>query len=77
LTGFPITGSIAMTGQGKTSENFCDEELEEILNLQAPENPFSLREIEANIEENPLLAAALAFTLGLLIGLSLCPRKRE
>jgi len=77
LTGFPITGSIAMTAQEKTSENFSDEELEEILDLQAPENPFSLREIEANIEENPLLAAALAFTLGLLIGLSLCPRKRE
>lgn len=77
MTGFPITGSIAMTAQEKTSENFSDEELEEILDLQAPENPFSLREIEANIEENPLLAAALAFTLGLLIGLSLCPRKRE
>lgn len=56
-------------------EKFSDEELEEIMDMRAPQD--SIKEIRAAIRENPLLMAGLAFTFGLLIGVSLRSNRRR
>ncbi len=55
---------------------FSDEELEEIMDMRAPKDQFSIREIRAAIRENPLLAVGLIFTFGLLVGVSLSSGRR-
>ena len=56
-------------------EKFSDEELEEIMDMRAPEDRISIKEIREAIRESPLLAAGLIFTFGLLVGVALSSRR--
>ncbi len=54
----------------QTRGDFSDDELEEIIDMRATKDPFSVAEVRATIKENPLLAMGLVFALGLLVGVS-------
>jgi len=64
---------MAMTA---TKEKYSDEELEEIMDMHATDQ-VSVRQIRATIQENPLLVTGLVFAFGLLMGLSMCPRRKS
>jgi ElaB/YqjD/DUF883 family membrane-anchored ribosome-binding protein len=55
--------------------NITDEDVEEIIDMQAPK--ALLREFEAIVKEKPLLTAGLIFAFGLLLGASLSGRRRR
>jgi len=55
-------------------DDFSDEELEEIIDMQAPQALF--KEFEAIVKERPLLVSGLIFAFGLLLGASLSHRRR-
>lgn len=55
--------------------NFSDEDLEEIIDMQAPK--ALLKEFEAMLKERPLLVSGLIFAFGLLLGASLSGRRRS
>jgi len=57
-------------------QEYSDEELERILDMQ-PSDQISVRQLRATIQENPLLVTGLAFTLGLLLGLTFHSRRRR
>jgi len=57
-------------------QEYSDEELERILDMQ-PSDQISVRQLRATIQENPLLVTGLAFTLGLLLGLTLRSRRKR
>ncbi len=57
-------------------EKYSDEELEEIMDMHAT-GQVSVRQIRATIQENPLLVTGLVFAFGLLMGLSMCPRRKS
>ncbi|MGD0423393.1 MAG: hypothetical protein ABSA92_08035 [Candidatus Bathyarchaeia archaeon] len=57
-------------------QEYSDEELESILDMQ-PTDQISIRQLRGTIQENPLLVTGLAFTLGLLLGLTLRPRRKR
>jgi len=59
-----------------TKEKYSDEELEEIMDMHATDQ-VSMRQIRATIQENPLLVTGLVFAFGLLMGLSMCPRRKS
>jgi hypothetical protein len=64
------------TNQDK--ESFSDEEVEEIMDRQAPKGQVSVSELRQIIRENPLLVAGLVFTIGILLGVSIrSGRKKE
>ena len=56
---------------------FSEEEIEEILDMRAPENPLSMKGVTDAIREEPILFAGLIFALGLLVGVSLHPSRRK
>jgi hypothetical protein len=58
-------------------EKFSDEELEEIIDMHATKDILSASELRATIRENPLLVAGLVFAFGLLVGSSLCSRRKS
>ncbi len=58
-------------------EKFSDEELEEIMDRRGPEEALFVKEIREAIRESPLLMAGLAFTFGLLVGVSLRSQRRK
>ena len=55
--------------------NFSDEDLEEIIDMQAPK--ALMKEFEAMVKERPLLVSGLIFAFGLLLGASLSGRRRS
>ena len=55
--------------------NFSDEDLEEIIDMQAPQ--ALMKEFEAMVKERPLLVSGLIFAFGLLLGASLSGRRRS
>ena len=55
--------------------NFSDEDLEEIIDMQAPK--ALMKEFEAIVKERPLLVSGLIFAFGLLLGASLSNRRRS
>jgi hypothetical protein len=57
-------------------EKYSDEELEEIMDMHATDQ-VSMRQLRATIQENPLLVTGLVFAFGLLMGLSMCPRRKS
>jgi len=57
--------------------NYSDEEIEQILGTGGPEAKLMLKEIRDTIRENPLLVAALVFTMGILVGASLSRGHRK
>jgi ElaB/YqjD/DUF883 family membrane-anchored ribosome-binding protein len=59
-----------------TDAKYSDEELEEIIDMRASDE-VSVRQIRATIQENPLLVTGLAFAFGLLLGLSICSRRKS
>jgi len=61
----------------KTEKGYSDEEVEEIMDMQAPRDPFSVKELRAAIQDNPFLVTGMVFTLGLLLGLSFGKRRRR
>jgi hypothetical protein len=58
----------------KESE-FSDEEVEDILDMQAPKD--LLREFQKAVQQRPLLMTGLVFTFGLLVGASLSSGRRR
>jgi len=63
-------------GMPTVKQEFSDEELESILDMQ-PTDQISIRQLRGAIQENPLLVTGLAFTLGLILGLTLRPRRKR
>lgn len=59
------------------TEDYSDEEVEEIIDMHAPKDPFSVKELRAAIQDNPLLVTGLVFTFGLLLGLSFGKHRRR
>ena len=51
--------------------NYSEDEIEQILGMEAPEVKFALKEIRKTIKEDPLLVAGLVFAFGMLLGVSL------
>ena len=58
-----------------TDETIPDEDVEEIIDMQAPR--ALAKEFEAMIKDKPLLTAGLIFAFGLLLGASLSGRRRR
>jgi hypothetical protein len=56
-------------------KDFSDEELEQIIDMKAPKE--LLKEFEAMVKERPLLVTGLVFAFGILVGISLSPRRRR
>ncbi|HMK84106.1 MAG TPA: hypothetical protein VK503_10340 [Candidatus Bathyarchaeia archaeon] len=59
-----------------TKEKYTDEELEEIIDMHATDQ-LSVRQIRTTIQENPLLVTGLVFAFGLLMGISMCHRRKS
>jgi uncharacterized protein YejL (UPF0352 family) len=59
------------------TEDYSDEEVEEIIDMHAPKDLFSVKELRAAIQDNPLLVTGLVFTFGLLLGLSFGKHRRR
>jgi len=64
-----------MTTPRRKESEFSDEELEEIMDMQAPKE--LAKELEAMIRDSPLLVTGLVFAFGLLIGVSLSSSHRR
>jgi ElaB/YqjD/DUF883 family membrane-anchored ribosome-binding protein len=56
-------------------ENVPDEDVEEILDMQAPR--AFVKEFEAMVKEKPLLTSGLIFAFGLLLGAALSSKRRK
>ncbi|HUK28860.1 MAG TPA: hypothetical protein VLV31_10585 [Candidatus Acidoferrales bacterium] len=56
-------------------ETITDEDVEEIMNMQAPR--ALAKEFEAMVKDKPLLTAGLIFAFGLLLGASLSGHRRR
>jgi len=56
-------------------ESVPDEDIEEILDMQAPR--ALVAEFEAMVKEKPLLTSGLIFAFGLLLGAALSKRRRS
>ena len=65
------------TPMSKTEKAYSDEEVEEIMDMHAPSDPFSVREVRSAIQDNPFLVTGIVFTFGLLLGLSFGKRRRR
>ena len=64
-----------MTTEQDRDKEYSDEELEDILDIQAPMD--LLREFRKAAQESPLLVMGLAFAFGLLVGVSLSSGRRS
>lgn len=58
-----------MSKPAQKDTDFSDEEIEDIMDMQAPID--LLREFRKAAQESPLLVTGLAFAFGLLVGVSL------
>ncbi|MGA2971535.1 MAG: hypothetical protein ABSE39_02790 [Candidatus Bathyarchaeia archaeon] len=58
-----------MSKPEQKKDDFSDEEVEDILDMQAPKD--LLREFRKAAQDSPLLVTGLAFAFGLLVGVSL------
>ena len=71
-----LTEGTPMSSKDQKKKDFSDEEVEDILDMQAPKD--LVREFQKAVQESPLLMAGLVFTFGLLVGVSLSSgRKRS
>jgi len=75
--GTPLRGMIAMPSSEQKSEKYSDEELEEIMDMHAPNDVISVKEVREAIRDNPLLMTGLVFAFGLLVGVALSPGHRK
>jgi ElaB/YqjD/DUF883 family membrane-anchored ribosome-binding protein len=66
-----------MSATKEEKESFSDEDVEKIMDMHAPKGQVSMAELRQMIRENPLLVTGLAFTFGLLLGVSLRSRRKR
>lgn len=64
-----------MTALSSEDKEFSDEELEEIIDMQAPTELFM--EFESLVKESPLVMTGLAFVFGILVGVGLASGRRR
>ncbi len=64
-----------MSTKDEKETEFSDEELEDILDMQAPKD--LMREFQKAVQDSPLLMTGLVFTFGLLVGVSLSSGRRN
>ena len=64
-----------MAALSTEEKEFSDEELEEIIDMQAPKE--LIREFESLVRESPLVMTGLAFAFGILIGVGLASGRRR
>jgi hypothetical protein len=64
-----------MSKTTQKKDDYSDEEVENILDMQAPKD--LLREFRKAAQDSPLLVTGLAFAFGLLVGVSLCKGNRR
>ncbi len=64
-----------MSTKDEKESEFSDEELEDILDMQAPKD--LMREFQKAVQDSPLLMTGLVFTFGLLVGVSLSSGRRR
>ncbi len=64
-----------MTKPERKESEIPDEEVEDILDMQAPKD--LVREFRKAAQESPLLVTGLAFAFGLLVGVSLSSGRRR
>lgn len=63
-----VTTTMAREAKGP---DYSDDEIEQILGMGVPDTKMTLKEIRQTIRDNPLLMAALIFSIGILVGASL------
>lgn len=68
---------ITMPSAENKDEKYSDEELEEIMDMHAPNDMISVRELREAIRENPLLMSGLIFAFGILVGAALSSGHRK
>jgi len=66
---------VAMATLEPEEKEFTDEELEEIIDMQAPKE--LVKQFESMVKERPLLVTGLVFAFGLLLGVGLSGRRRR
>jgi len=72
----PVHTSVTRMATLETEEKeFSDEELEEIIDMQAPKE--LVKQFESMVKERPLLVSGLIFAFGLLLGAGLSRRRRS
>jgi ElaB/YqjD/DUF883 family membrane-anchored ribosome-binding protein len=64
-----------MAALSTEEKEFSDEELEEIIGMQAPKE--LIREFVSLVRERPLVMTGLAFAFGILIGVGLASGRRR
>jgi hypothetical protein len=64
-----------MSKPERKKNDFSDEEVEDILDMQAPKD--LMREFQKAVQDSPLLMTGLVFAFGLLVGVSLSGHKRS
>ena len=64
-----------MAALSTEEKEFSDEELEEIIDMQAPKE--LIREFESLVRESPLVMTGLAFAFGILIGVGLASSRKR
>jgi len=57
--------------------DYSDDEIEQILGMGVPDTKATLKEIRQTIRDNPLLTAALIFSIGILVGASLSRARKK
>ena len=57
--------------------DYSDDEIEQILGMGVPDTKATLKEIRQIIRDNPLLTAALIFSIGILVGASLSRARKK
>ena len=64
-----------MEALSSEDKEFSDEELEEIIDMQAPRE--LIMEFESLVKESPLVMTGLAFAFGILVGVGLASGRRR
>jgi len=75
LLGQSLTEQRHMSKPTQKKDDYSDEEVEDILDIQAPKD--LLREFRKAAQDSPLLVTGLAFAFGLLVGVSLCNANKK
>lgn len=64
-----------MSNEGKSESEIPDEEVEDILDMQAPND--LIKEFRKTVQDSPLLVTGLVFAFGLLVGVSLSSGRKS
>jgi len=58
-------------------QGFSEDEIEEIMNMRAPDDPLSITKVREAIQQNPILVTALAFAFGMLLGIGFASNRKK